>query len=204
MVDSQLAQPIAMALTIYSSIRASGSVPPEWKPLRGGSIKYRVSNAKILTHLRSLRPGRWQKVIKRGTRGDVHYFEIRQARSRGKILSGGDMMSSMNLEPVLKGQPHVTRLPTFALLVLGIVESISSGVLSASDAARTFFTAENCLFVRHALKNRSADQIMSRGVQLPDLFDALAPYEAARELREELRSIQDLCRTLLQRTSLAA
>ena len=98
----------------------------------------------------------------------------------------------------------MTRMPTFALLVLGIVESISSGVLSASDAARTFFTAENCLFVRHVLKNKSADEIMGRGVQLPDLFDALAPDEAARELREELRAIQDLCRTLLQRRTLAA
>ncbi len=50
-------------------------MPPRWKPLRGGTIKYPVSNARVLSHLRSLRSGRWQKVIKRGTHGDVHYFE---------------------------------------------------------------------------------------------------------------------------------
>src|SRR5438105_2855564 len=113
-------------------------------------------------------------------------------------------MRSMNLQPVLKGQPQATRLPTFAFLVLGIAESISSGVLSASDAVEKFFTAENCLFVRQSLKNKSADEIMSRGVQLPDLFDALTADEAARELREELRSMQDLCRAVLQRKSMAA
>ena len=114
------------------------------------------------------------------------------------------MMRSMNLQPVLKGQPAHTRLPTFALLALGIVDSISSGVLSARDAVATFFNAQNCLFVRHGLKNKTADQIMSRGVQLPDLFDALSADEAARQLREELRAIQDLCRLLLHRKALAA
>lgn len=64
-----------MPLTIYSNIRASGSVPARWKALRDGTIKYPVTNAKVLNHLRSLHVGRWQKVIKRGTHGDVHYFE---------------------------------------------------------------------------------------------------------------------------------
>jgi len=114
------------------------------------------------------------------------------------------MIHGMKLESVLKGQSPSTRPATFALLVLGIAESISSGVLSAGDAARTFFTTENCLFVRHVLKSKGADEIMGRGVQLPDLFEALEPDEANRELREELRAIQDLCRTLLQKKSLAA
>ncbi len=113
-------------------------------------------------------------------------------------------MSSMNLEQVLSVQPAGNRLPTFALLVLGIVDCIASGVLSTSDAIGTFFTAENSLFVRHKLKNRSADEIMGRGVQLPDLFDALAPDEAARELRQELRAIRNPCRSLLERKPLAA
>jgi len=114
------------------------------------------------------------------------------------------MKSGMKLESVLKAQSHSTRPATFALLALGIAESISSGVLSAGDAVRTFFTAENCLFVRQALKNKAADEIMGRGVQLPDLFEALEPDEANRELREELRAIHDLCRTLIQPKSLAA
>jgi ClpP class serine protease len=110
----------------------------------------------------------------------------------------------MNLESVLKGQSHAARTAPFALLVLGIVESISGGVLSVSDAVATFFTAENCMFVRKALKNKSVDEIMGRGVQLSDLFEALEPDEANREFREELRAMQDLCRILLQRKSLAA
>jgi hypothetical protein len=114
------------------------------------------------------------------------------------------MIRTMTLEPVLKPQTPPKRRATFALLVLGVVESISSGLLSATDAVQTFFTAENCMFVRQVLKSRRADEIMARGVQLPDLFDALAPDKAARELREELRAIQDLCRALLQRESLAA
>lgn len=114
------------------------------------------------------------------------------------------MMKDMNLQRVLKAQSPSTRAATFALLALGVVESVSSGLLSATDATRTFFSADNCLFVRHGLKNRMADEIMGRGAQLPDLFDALAADEAARELREELRAIQDLCRALLQRKPLAA
>ncbi len=114
------------------------------------------------------------------------------------------MMRDMQLEAVLKAQPSVTRRAMFALLALGVAESISSGLLSASDAVQTFFTAENCLVVRQSLRSRLADEVMSRGVQLPDLFDALSPDEAARQLREELRAIQDLCRALLQRKSLAA
>jgi hypothetical protein len=114
------------------------------------------------------------------------------------------MMNAMQLEPVLKPQSPAARRSTFALLALGVAESISSGLLSTTGAVRTFFTASNCLFVRQSLRSRLADEIMSRGVQLPDLFDALSADEAARELREELRAIQDLCRALLQRTSLAA
>jgi len=67
--------PSLLPLTLYSSILTSGSLPVDWKPLRGGGIKYPVSNARVLKHLRSLRAGRWQKVIKRGMRGEVHYFE---------------------------------------------------------------------------------------------------------------------------------
>jgi hypothetical protein len=65
----------AMPLTIYPNIHASGSVPAGWTAVREGTIKYAVSNAGVLRHLRSLRPGKWQKVIKRGLHGDVHYFE---------------------------------------------------------------------------------------------------------------------------------
>jgi hypothetical protein len=38
---------------------------------------------------------------------------------------------------------------------------------------------------------------MSRGVQLPDLFDSLLPEEAQRELYQELETIRSLCLKLL-------
>jgi hypothetical protein len=112
-------------------------------------------------------------------------------------------MTGVNLQLILKDKDGA-RQATFALLVLGVVDSISTGVMSAGDAVKNFFTADNCLFVKRVLKNRTADEIMGRGVQLADLFDALAPDEAARELRQELQAIHDLSRGLLRRTPLAA
>jgi hypothetical protein len=112
--------------------------------------------------------------------------------------------SSVNLSSLLSEKDPAKRVGTFALLALGVVESITSGVLSATGAVETFFTYDNGQFVKQNLKNRTANEIMSRGVQLPDLFDALAPDEAARELRQELHIIQKLSRELLHRTPLAA
>jgi len=64
-----------MPLNLYQSIAASGSVPADWVPNRQGSQKYPVYNRKVLGQLRLLLPGKWQKVIKTGRRGEVHYFE---------------------------------------------------------------------------------------------------------------------------------
>ena len=64
-----------MALNLYPNIYASGSVPLDWKPLPGGTLKYPVRNAAVLKTLRAMLPGAWQKVIKRGNFGEVHYFE---------------------------------------------------------------------------------------------------------------------------------
>lgn len=63
-----------MPLNVYPNIHASGSVPAGWVPDKGGTIKYPVRNALVLRHLRQLIPGKWQKVIKKGTPGEVHYF----------------------------------------------------------------------------------------------------------------------------------
>jgi hypothetical protein len=62
-------------LNLYPSIYASGSVPAGWQPLRGQSLKYPVRNPAVFQYLRSLLPGKWQKVIKQGNSGEVHYFE---------------------------------------------------------------------------------------------------------------------------------
>jgi hypothetical protein len=50
-------------------------VPDEWIPVKGGTIKYPVRNRAVRRQLRKLLRGRWQKVIKKGTSGELHYFE---------------------------------------------------------------------------------------------------------------------------------
>jgi len=64
-----------MPLYIYTDVYASGSVPRGWVPTRGGTVKYPVRNPAVHRYLRQLLPGRWQKVIKQGNSGEVHYFE---------------------------------------------------------------------------------------------------------------------------------
>jgi len=64
-----------MPLNLYAGIFASGSVPAGWTAVKGGTIKYPVRNQAVRRHLHQLVPGRWQKVIKLGNIGEVHYFE---------------------------------------------------------------------------------------------------------------------------------
>lgn len=64
-----------MPLHLYADVLSSGSVPMSWRPDKGGVLKYPVRNQLLLHHLRSLKPGSWQKVIKAGSLGEVHYFE---------------------------------------------------------------------------------------------------------------------------------
>jgi hypothetical protein len=64
-----------MPLYLYRDIYDSESVPENWRPIRGAAIKYPVRNAAVLGHLRQLTSGRWQKAIKKGNTGEVHYFE---------------------------------------------------------------------------------------------------------------------------------
>jgi len=64
-----------MPLHLYTDVYASGSVPLGWVPTKGGTLKYPVRNPAVRRYLRQLLPGRWQKVIKQGTNGAVHYFE---------------------------------------------------------------------------------------------------------------------------------
>jgi hypothetical protein len=64
-----------MPLNLYSDVYTSGSVPAGWVPIKGGTIKYPVKNAALLRDLRRLLPGAWQKVIRQGNPGEIHYFE---------------------------------------------------------------------------------------------------------------------------------
>jgi hypothetical protein len=57
---------------------------------------------------------------------------------------------------------------------------MASGVLTLTKAFGRFYHARNCLYVQKHFRRKEAQIIMSRGVQLPDLFDCL-PQEAQRE-----------------------
>lgn len=96
------------------------------------------------------------------------------------------------------------RVACVALLGLGIVESLTSGSLRATDAVRLFFHADNCLFVRRRLKDKRLDALMGRGVQLPDLFDVLPVEEAERQFRRELTTLRGQCLELIDGSRIAA
>ena len=64
-----------MPLRLYPNVRASGVVPDTWFSIRGGTIRFPVRNRAVLRELRRLRSGRWKKVIRVGTTGELHYFE---------------------------------------------------------------------------------------------------------------------------------
>lgn len=94
------------------------------------------------------------------------------------------------------GEP-AQRLRFFALLNLHIVQSLASGVMSAAEAIQLFYNAENCFYVRKHFRNKQASAVMSHGVQLPDLFEALSAKDASREFFHELETIRSLCMNLL-------
>ena len=95
------------------------------------------------------------------------------------------------------------QIASFALLSLGIIESLVGGAITASNAVRLFFHADNCLFVRKQLRQKVADEIMSRGVQLPDILDVLSAEEAQQEFQRELAAMRLLCLKILEGKSLA-
>jgi len=116
------------------------------------------------------------------------------------------MRGGVRLQQVLSvaARSPEKRLTLFALLNLGMIESLFSGLMRPSEAVRLFFNAENCLFVRKKLVVKTADEIMSHGVQLPDLFEALPPEEAHREFQRELSTMRSLCLRLLEKGKLVA
>jgi hypothetical protein len=116
------------------------------------------------------------------------------------------MTEKISLKNILSDSARTLEenLEIFALLNLGILESLDHGLISASDALRIFFHADNALFVHHNLDNEIADEIMSRGVQLPDLFDVLPAEEAQREFQRELVKLQTHCLSLLEQRMVPA
>jgi hypothetical protein len=96
----------------------------------------------------------------------------------------------------LSGSPG-RQLELFALVNLGLVQSIASGVLTPTEAVERFYHARNCLYVQKHFRRKEAQIIMSHGVQLPHLFDSLSPEKAQRELYHELETMRSLCLKLL-------
>jgi hypothetical protein len=91
----------------------------------------------------------------------------------------------------------------FAVATLGILDSLAAGSLTPTEAIRIFFHVKNCRFVRSKLHDPRADEIMGRGVQLADLFDAMPVEEAHREFQHELAAMKAMCHELLQAERLA-
>jgi hypothetical protein len=116
------------------------------------------------------------------------------------------MKSAIRLNAILAvaSDNRDDRLPIFAVVTQGIIESLANGSLSAKDVVSFFFNSENCLHVRKHLKNKLADKLMSHGVQLPDLFEVLPLEEAQRQFLHELNIMRALCFQLIDRARVAA
>ncbi len=72
-----------MPLNLYPNVYVSGSIPENWQPSRGATIKYPVRNRAVLKELRRLQAGSWNKIIKQGNVGEVHYFEHKSGSVAG-------------------------------------------------------------------------------------------------------------------------
>jgi hypothetical protein len=108
------------------------------------------------------------------------------------------MNDFINLQDLLSQATGQRQQATsFALFCLGAVESLMSGAISSTDSVRLVFHIDNCQFVRETLKDEIADEVMSRGVQLPDLFEALPAEIAQQEYQRELVAMHSLCLKLI-------
>src|SRR5439155_5317697 len=71
-----------MPLHLYPNVYESGSVPDGF-PLKAAPSSIRCETGAVRRYLRQLLPGKWEKVIKRGNTGEVHYFEDATRSPRG-------------------------------------------------------------------------------------------------------------------------
>jgi hypothetical protein len=92
----------------------------------------------------------------------------------------------------------------FALVALGVLESLENKLLTPVEALRVFFTFDNCRFVQMRLQSEPADAVMSHGVQLADLFEVLPDTDASRELVTEISAMRQRCLHLLETERLVA
>jgi hypothetical protein len=81
-----------MPLHLYLNVYLSGSIPNDWQPVKGGTIKYPVRNPVVRSCLQQRLAGKWQKVIKKGNSGEIHYFEHASGQVAGvKFFAIQDM-----------------------------------------------------------------------------------------------------------------
>src|SRR5438067_4470259 len=112
------------------------------------------------------------------------------------------MKQVFDLAKITAGQQEPLAL--FAVTSLGIIESLVAGSLNPTQAVNAFFHGKNIRFVKAKLGDERAVEIMGRGVQLADLFDAMPVEEAHREFQHELQAMKSLCYELLEAERAAA
>src|SRR3954463_4355507 len=112
------------------------------------------------------------------------------------------MKQVFDLAKITVGQE--SPLALFAVTSLGVVESLVAGSMTPTEAIQAFFHGKNIQFVKTKLGNKRAVEIMGRGVQLADLFDAMPLEESHREYQHELQAIKALCNELLEAERAAA
>jgi hypothetical protein len=106
----------------------------------------------------------------------------------------------MDLEVLLTaaGRDRAEQGKLFARLILGVIEELDQGLISATDAVQGIFNADNCRCIRKHFREKLPDRIMSHGVQVPDLFDALPAELAYREFKHELATMRALGLKILE------
>ena len=112
------------------------------------------------------------------------------------------MKQVFDLATITAGQHQPLTL--FAVTSLGIIESLVAGSLTPKQATTSFFHGKNIRFVKTKLRDDRANEIMGRGVQLADLFDAMSMEEAHREFQHELQAMKRLCNEVLEAERAAA
>ncbi len=106
------------------------------------------------------------------------------------------MKQIFDLATITAGQKEPLAL--FAVTSLGIVDSLAAGSLTPTQAISAFFHSKNLHYVKQKLSDDRANEIMGRGVQLADLFDAMPIEEAHREFQHELQAMKSLCYEVLE------
>ena len=116
------------------------------------------------------------------------------------------MKPALQLQDLLRtsDQARVDPLTVFAFVILGVIESLTNGLMSPKESVRFVFHFDNCSYVRKRLKKKSANEVMGRGLQLADLFDGLPLEEAQREYARELAAMKALCMNLIEKEHLVA